>query len=50
MQTFDHELWAKHRSTGRYWRHIQSMTRSRVVKALAIPLVGFEMHTHAQHG
>lgn len=36
--TFDHELWAKHRSTSRYWRHISSMTRSRVVKALAVPM------------
>lgn len=38
--TFDHDLWAKHRSTSRYWRHVQSMPRSRVVKALAAPMVG----------
>jgi hypothetical protein len=44
VQTFDHELWAKHRSTSRYWRHISSMTRSRVVKALAVPMVGWHQH------
>jgi hypothetical protein len=44
VQTFDHELWAKHRSTSRYWRHISSMTRSRVVKALAVPMVGGQQH------
>jgi hypothetical protein len=39
VQTFDHAAWANHRSTSRYWRHISSMTRSRVVKALAVPMV-----------
>ncbi|KAF8069493.1 hypothetical protein HT031_001609 [Scenedesmus sp. PABB004] len=32
--TFDHEQWAAHRSTWRYWRHARGMLGSRIVRGL----------------
>eukprot|EP00878_Enallax_costatus_P036382 GHUV01040848.1.p1 GENE.GHUV01040848.1~~GHUV01040848.1.p1 ORF type:complete len:202 (+),score=2.55 GHUV01040848.1:166-771(+) len=38
--TFDHDQWAQHRSTGRYWRHLKSgLLSSRIVRGLAAPLI-----------
>ncbi|PSC69999.1 low-CO2 inducible [Micractinium conductrix] len=35
---FDFELWRKHRSSARYWRHITGIFESRIVSGLAAPL------------
>ena len=34
---FDNERWKRHRSIGRYWRHIATMPSSRVVRGLLAP-------------
>lgn len=38
MQVFDFELWKRHRSSSRYWRHITGLFESRIVSNLAAPL------------
>jgi hypothetical protein len=39
LQHFDHDKWARHRCTNRYWRHLKTgLLTSRIVKGLAGPL------------
>ncbi|KAF6265287.1 Bestrophin, RFP-TM, chloride channel-domain-containing protein [Scenedesmus sp. NREL 46B-D3] len=39
LQVFDHEQWASHRSTSRYFRHARGLLTSRIVRGLWSPLV-----------
>jgi hypothetical protein len=39
LQVFDHDQWASHRSTSRYFRHAKGLFTSRIVRGLWSPLV-----------
>lgn len=39
VQVFDFPRWASHRSTRRYVRHMSGMLSSRIVRALAAPML-----------
>lgn len=39
LQVFDHDQWASHRSTSRYFRHARGLFTSRIVRGLASPLL-----------
>jgi hypothetical protein len=39
LQVFDHDQWASHRSTSRYFRHARGLFTSRIVRGLWSPLM-----------